>query len=212
VSVAQGGAGTTTITVAPSGGFTGAVALTASGLPAGVTASFSPATTTNTSTLALAAAATATAGAGSVTVTGASGSLSQTVTVPLTVTAAASGGGPATFSGVAQANTPWYNEDDVDLVTTAPITALTVTITIPAGDVSFNNLYNNVSGQIVQTHSTGATIVCTYTLSVGGTINPGKYTFAAQTGASGVTHNPTTDSWTATYTTAAGTFTQSGSF
>ncbi len=93
VSVTQGSSGTSTLTVSPSGGFTGSVNLSASGLPSGVTAAFSPASTTGTSTLTLTAAATATTGAAIVTVTGVSGSLSHTTTLNLTVVAAGGGGG-----------------------------------------------------------------------------------------------------------------------
>ena len=85
VSVTQGNSGTSTISVTDLNGFTGAVNLAASGLPAGVTASFSPASTTGTSILTLTASTTATAGAATVTVTGTSGSLVHTTTVALTV-------------------------------------------------------------------------------------------------------------------------------
>ena len=88
LSVAAGASGTSTVTVTPTGGFTSAVALTASGLPTGVTASFSPASTTSTSTLTLTAASTAAAGTYPITVTGTSGSTTHTVTVSLTVTTA----------------------------------------------------------------------------------------------------------------------------
>jgi subtilase family serine protease len=90
VSVPQGGNNTSTITVTPTGGFSGAVSLAASGLPAGVTASFNPANTSTTSTLTLTASASATTGTASVTVTGTSGSLTQSATVNVTITAPAS--------------------------------------------------------------------------------------------------------------------------
>ncbi len=86
VTVAQGGSGTSTITVNPTNGFTGSVSLSASGLPSGVTASFNPASTTGTSTLTLTASSTATTGTATVTITGTSGSLTHTTTVSLTVT------------------------------------------------------------------------------------------------------------------------------
>jgi len=87
LSVLQGGSGTSTITVVPQNGFTGSVALTVSGLPTGVTGSFSPASTTKTSTLTLKATATATIGAATVTVTATSGSLSSKAAITLTVAA-----------------------------------------------------------------------------------------------------------------------------
>ncbi len=96
ITVAQGSSGTTTVTITPSGCFSGSVTLSASGLPTGVTATFSPnpATVTSpastTSTLTLAATATATTGTVTVTVKGVSGALTNTTTLSLTVT-----GGPA---------------------------------------------------------------------------------------------------------------------
>src|SRR5208282_293689 len=71
--------------IAPRGGFSGSVALSATGLPAGVTASFSPASTTAASTLTLTAALTAAAKVSSFTVTGTSGSLTSAVTITVTV-------------------------------------------------------------------------------------------------------------------------------
>ncbi len=93
VTVAQGSTGTSTITVTPLNGFNGSVTLSASGLPSGVTAGFSPNPTTSTSTLTLTASATAATGTSTVTITGVSGSLTHTTTLSLTVTS--SGGGPA---------------------------------------------------------------------------------------------------------------------
>ena len=86
VNVAAGGAGTANITVAPQSGFGGTVALSATGLPAGVTASFSPASTAATSTLTLTAAIATTAKVSQFTVNGTSGSLTASVTMTVTVT------------------------------------------------------------------------------------------------------------------------------
>src|SRR5438034_352345 len=85
---AQGSNGSSTITVAPQNGFTGNVNLAASGLPNGVTASFSTNPTTPTSamsTLTLTASSTAATGMSTVTITGTSGTLSHTTTLALTV-------------------------------------------------------------------------------------------------------------------------------
>lgn len=86
-SVGQGGSVTTTITVVPQNGFSGMVALSASGLPTGVTAAFNPTSTATTSVLTLTAASSAATGTTSVTVTGMSGSLAPTAPVNLTVAA-----------------------------------------------------------------------------------------------------------------------------
>lgn len=93
VAVTQGTSGSTTITETPLNGFSGSVALSASGLPAGVSAQFSPASTTSTSALTLTASSTATTGSATVTITGTSGSTTHTTTVSLTVNPASSGGG-----------------------------------------------------------------------------------------------------------------------
>ncbi|HME34384.1 MAG TPA: hypothetical protein VKF84_04025 [Candidatus Sulfotelmatobacter sp.] len=86
-NVGQGGSATTTITVISQNGFSSSVALTASGLPAGVTASFNPASTTTTSVMTLMAAGNAATGTTAVTVIGTSGSLAPTTPVNLTVAA-----------------------------------------------------------------------------------------------------------------------------
>ena len=84
-AVTQGSSTSDTITITPQNGFTGSVALSASGLPSGVTASFNPSSTTSTSTLTLTASSTATTGTATVTITGTSGSLTHTTTLALTV-------------------------------------------------------------------------------------------------------------------------------
>ncbi|MGN6556175.1 MAG: hypothetical protein ACTHLW_20895, partial [Verrucomicrobiota bacterium] len=91
VVVGRGSAGSTTVTVTPLGAFTGSTSLTVSGLPAGVTASFSPESTSSQSALLLTASGAASIGAASLTITGTNGSLARTTTVNLTVTAASTG-------------------------------------------------------------------------------------------------------------------------
>jgi len=91
VTVTPGGNVTSTITITPSNGFTGSVSLSASGLPSGVTAGFSPNPATGTSTVTFTASSSAATGTMTVTVTGTSGSLTHTTSVSLTVTTAAGG-------------------------------------------------------------------------------------------------------------------------
>jgi photosystem II stability/assembly factor-like uncharacterized protein len=86
VTINQGASGTSTINLTRSGGFTGSVSLTASGLPSGVTASFNPASTTGSSSvLTLTASASATVGNATVTVTGTGTPGTRTTTVALRV-------------------------------------------------------------------------------------------------------------------------------
>src|SRR6266849_574513 len=85
LTLLQGAAGSTTITINPLNGFSGNVNLTVSGLPTGVTAIFGTNPATTSSLLTLSATGTATTGTVNVTVTGSSGSLTNTTTVSLTV-------------------------------------------------------------------------------------------------------------------------------
>jgi len=83
--VDQGSSGSSTITINPTNTFDQSVALSASGVPTGVTASFSPDPATSTSTLTLAVSGSATIEETAITITGKSGSLSHTTTVELRV-------------------------------------------------------------------------------------------------------------------------------
>jgi len=111
-SVTAGSPATTTVSTAVASGSAESVALTASGLPTGVTATFSPATVTSggSSTLTLATAAGTPAGGYPVTITGTAASGSHTATYTLTVTGSGTTGGKtyeadkATLGGSADAN------------------------------------------------------------------------------------------------------------
>src|SRR5215831_2651357 len=96
VSVAQGNSSSSTISTAIVGGFNSAVSLSASGLPTGVTAGFSPASIAapgnGNSTLTFSASSTAATGTTNVTVTATGGGITHTTTVAVTVTAAGGGG------------------------------------------------------------------------------------------------------------------------
>jgi hypothetical protein len=74
---------TSTITVNPVYGFSGNVALSVSGLPSGVTAAFSPATTKGTSTLTLTVSSSYNVTVAEFTITGTSGSLIRTLILTL---------------------------------------------------------------------------------------------------------------------------------
>ncbi len=93
LSIAQGAHAATTITVTRTGGFSGVIAFSASGLPGGVTATFDPTSTSGTSTsLTLTASGSATPGTFTVTATGTSGSTVAQTNVGLTITGGGGGG------------------------------------------------------------------------------------------------------------------------
>jgi hypothetical protein len=87
MEVTGGGNATDTITITDTGGFTGSVMLTASGLPTGVTAAFGTNPATGSSVLTLTAASTVTTTAATVTITGTSGAVTATTAIGLTVSA-----------------------------------------------------------------------------------------------------------------------------
>jgi hypothetical protein len=216
LTINRGASGASTITITRTGGFTSGVTLSASGLPAGVTANFnSNPATGNSSVLTLSASSTATLGAATITVSGAGGSLTRTTTVGLTVSDGGGGNGGVTVTAAINSNTPWYNEEVVRLDNTGPITALSVTIVIQrTTGVGFNGQFNTVGGQILQSNTvTTANITYQFTLASGQTLGPGNNrTFAAQANGNGTLHPTAGDTWVVSYATGGVTYTQTGTF
>jgi hypothetical protein len=99
-SVAQGGNTNVTVNVVRTGGFTGGVNLTATGLPAGLAAAFNPTSATGaTSTLTLTATAGLAVGAYPIVIRGNfAGLAEQTVNLTVNVTASGGGSGNVTVS------------------------------------------------------------------------------------------------------------------
>ncbi len=85
-SVIRGQSGAYTVSVVPSGGFSGAVNFSVTGLPAATTASFSPNPSATTSTLTVNVGASAPVGTRTLTITGTNGALSHTATASLVIT------------------------------------------------------------------------------------------------------------------------------
>lgn len=216
VNIAQGATGTSSITLTRSNGFAGAVTLSATGLPSGVTASFGPFSATGVSTLTLSASSAATAGPATVTITATSGTLSRTTSISLTVTAINSGGtGGVTVTPVVGSNSPWFNEESVLISNTAPLTAFSLTITLQlTPGLTAGGQYNTLGSTIAQSRTTTATgIVYQYTLAAGQTLGAGNgKKFAAQSGGNGTLHVTTGDTYTVTYTVGGTVYTQTGHF
>jgi alpha-mannosidase len=91
ISVPKGRTVTTTVAVVPGGNFRARVSLSVSGLPHGVTASFSPASAGRTSKMTLIAGASSNLGISTITITATSRGLTHTVTTALAVSAVKTG-------------------------------------------------------------------------------------------------------------------------
>jgi len=85
-TVRRGSSITYTITIVPTGGFTGSVSLTVSGLPSRTTGTFSPNPTTRSSTLTITTSSKTASGTYKLTITGVSSGLTNKTTVTLVVT------------------------------------------------------------------------------------------------------------------------------
>ena len=215
LSVARGASGASTIAITRTN-FTGAVAMSATGLPAGVTVAFNPsaATTGNSVTATFTASSTATLGAATVTLTATSGATSRTTTVALTITGADTGG-TLTATPVVSTNSPWFNELQLRTANTGTLTALSVTIVVQrTAGVGYSGQYNTVGGQITQTNTvTASTITYQFTLSAGQTLPAStSRTFAIQTSGNGTLHPTAGDTYSVTYTSGGQTFTTTGHF
>jgi hypothetical protein len=217
VSVTRGASGTSTISIARSGGFTGSVAFSVSGLPSGVTASFSPASTTGAaSVLTLSASSTATTGPASLTITAAGGGLTRTTTLALTVNATSDGGsGGVSVTPVVTSSSPWFNEQQVRVSNTATLTALAITVVVQrTTGISAGGQYNTVGGQVQQSSSsTAAAITYQFVLASGQSLSPANNrSFAVQMSGNGTAHPASGDTYTVTYTTGGQSYTQTGTF
>jgi uncharacterized membrane protein len=107
LTVVQGSSGTSTITSAVSGGFNNPVSLSASGVPAGTTASFSPnpipAPGSGNSVLTIKVSSSTAAGTYNIVVTGSGGGLQQSTTITLKVSVAGTftiGASPSALTAV----------------------------------------------------------------------------------------------------------------
>jgi hypothetical protein len=99
------------------------------------------------------------------------------------------------------------------LANPASLTSLSITIVIQrTAGVSFSGQYNTVGGQVLQSNgSTASTITYQFSLAAGQTLGPGSgWLFDAQASGSGTAHPTGGDTFTAAYTTAGVSSTQTG--
>jgi hypothetical protein len=123
--------------------------------------------------------------------------------------------GGVTVTKAVAANSPWYNEIQVRLGNTAPITAMTITVNVVrTTGVNYSGMYNTVGGQVTQANaSTASQVTYTWTLGAGQQLSPSSSrTFAAQFGGNGAVHPVAGDTYTVVYTTGGTQRTQTGNF
>ena len=184
-SVVRGNSTSYTVTVTPSGGFTGTVTFSIAGVPTGASASFNPASVTTSGSSALTVTTSATTAAGSypLTITGTSGTLSHTATVTLVVTAPATpdfslSASPASQTVVQGSGTSYT-------ATVTPSGGFTGTVTfsatgLPSGaGATFNPTSVTTSGSSTMTVTTSATTPAgSYPLTITGTSGTLSHTAA----------------------------------
>ncbi len=188
VSVAQGGNGSSTITSTVSGGFSGAVALTASGQPTGVTVTFAPtsiaAPGSGTSTMGIAVAATTVTGTYTITVTGTSGSTVATTAVSLTVT----GTSPSfTVSASPTAITVTRGSSGSSTITTTVAGGFNSAIALTASGEGSNQTVTFTPSSIAAPGSGTSTMKVT----VGSRGSTGNHTITITAKGGGITHTTT---------------------
>jgi hypothetical protein len=178
LSLAQGGTGNSTLSVAPKDGFTGTVTLAATGLPTGVTASFNPVSTATSTSVTFTVPAATVPGTYAVSLGGtAPGAPSTATTLTLQVTAPSVPG----FS---------LSQSPAGPVTLAPGASGSMGVQVSAhngfaGAVAFSvsGLPSGVTGTFNPVASTSAS---TLQLAVGGAVAAGTYPFTVKGSSAGV--------------------------
>jgi hypothetical protein len=198
LTLLRGSSVTDTISTAVVAGFTGRVTLAASGLPSGVTASWSTNPTTASSVLTLTASSTATLGAATVTITGTSGCMSVSTTIALSVTQV---GGftltpsvPALVVGLGSCTV-------TDTITVNDITPFNGSVTL-----AVSGLPSGVTATFGANPTTSSTVL---TLTAGSAATVGAYPITI-TGVSGSLKETTTITLTVT-ASSSGAFTLTSS-
>jgi hypothetical protein len=186
-SVTRGQSAIYTVSVTSTGGFSGSVALSASGLPSGASAAFSPASitlasgATATSKATVSTAATTPVGSYTVTITGTSGKVSGSVTAGLTVNYPLS-------SALTMTATP--SSVSMSPGSTAVYT-VQLTRTNLAGSVSLS-VFNGLPGGATATYSPNPTTGNSSTLQVATTASTADGTYTLNLVASGADSGGTT--------------------
>ena len=203
-----------TVTITRSG-FTGAVTLDAFEaiptvvLPSGVSITFNPASTTGNSSVAtITVPSTFPPGAVNVIISGNGGGLTRITSLTINVPG-------VTITAEVTENGPFFNQEQIRMSHTTPITSLSVRIVIQrTPGLSVNGAFSTMGGQMTQSiTTTPTTFVYQFNLIPGQTLQPEpNRVCAAQTSGSGTTHPTSGDSATVTYTTGGVTRTETRTF
>jgi len=189
VSIVQGSSGSSTVTSTVEDGFDSAVTLSVSGLPTGVTYTFTPTSITGsgTSSLALTVPAATATGSYTVTVSGTGGSITQTTTFTLTVTAPVTAG--FTISVSPTSGSLAQGQSGYAVVTVTATGGFDSAVTL-----SSSGEPTGVTGKFSPTSITGSG-TSDFTLTVARTAKTGTYPITIK-GTSGSTTETTTLTFT----------------
>jgi subtilase family serine protease len=187
VSVVRGSSGTSSITSAIYNSFSSAVALSASGQPAGVTVGFNPPSIASpgsgSSTVTFTVASTTATGTYTITIIGKGGGSTETTTVSLTVTAPAS---PAFTISVSPTSGYLYqNQSGYVVVTTAVSGGFNSAISLSASALP-SGVTGSFSPNPVKAPGSGTS---NYTLTVSRTARNGTYPITITGTGGGITHS-----------------------
>jgi hypothetical protein len=226
VSAAQGASVNTTVSTSVSGGFNSAVSLSASGVPSGASATFTPASIaapgSGSSTLKL-SAGTAAAGTYTVTVTGTGGGKTHTTAVSFTVTTTA---GPDFSLAVSPSSVSVAAGSNATATATTTVSggfnsavALTVSGVPTGATATFSpaSIPAPGSGSSTLTIATGTAAAGTYNLTItgtgGGKTHTAPLTLTVTSGGGGaqILVNPGFESGNTTWTASSGAINSSSS-
>jgi hypothetical protein len=182
-TVVQGASTSYTVTVTPSGGFTGTVSFSVTGLPSGATASFNPTSVnaSGSSTMTVTTSSTTPPGNYPLTITGTSGTLSHTTTVTLVVNSSASTDFSITASPASQ--TVVLNSSTTYTVTVTPSGGFSGTVSFSVSGLPFRATGNFNPGSVTGSGSSALTVATsrktprgTFTLTITGTSGTSAHT------------------------------------
>jgi hypothetical protein len=215
LTINPGGTATATVTITRGAGFTDSVTLDAFEavpavvLPNGVTITFNPASTTGNSSVAtVTVPSAAPAGVVNVIISGNGGGLTRITSLAVNVTGAA-------ITAEVTENGPFFNQEQIRISHTTPLTSLSVRIVIQrTTGLSVNGAFNTMGGLMTQSiTTTPTTFVYQFNLAPGQTLQPEpNRVCAAQTNGSGTIHPTSGDTATITYTTGGVTRTETRTF